>query len=142
MIHSALDNSVLDLTRSIGLLLRRIRKAAGDGDLSLTEAAVLKRLYSEGAATIADLARSEGMRPQSMGTTVAALEEMGLVERRPHPTDGRQVNIEITARGRAMRKSAVEAKNTWLAKAIAGLDHREQQTLFAAGKIIERMVKQ
>ena len=62
------------------------------------------------------------MKPQSMGTTIAALEERGIVERKPHPTDGRQVNIELTAKGVAVRKSARDAKRTWLAQAIAQLD--------------------
>ena len=49
---------------------------------------------------------------------------MGLVERKPHPTDGRQVNIELTAKGAAVRNSASDAKRTWLAQAIAQLDER------------------
>jgi len=81
------------------------------------------------------------MRPQSMGATIAALEEMGMVERKPHPTDGRQVNIELTAKGAAMRKSAKDAKQTWLAQAIAQLDKQEQATLFAAGEIIKRLAE-
>jgi DNA-binding MarR family transcriptional regulator len=76
-----------------------------------------------------------------MGATVAALEEMGLVERKPHPTDGRQVNIELTAKGAAVRKSAKEAKQTWLAQAIAQLEDEERETLFAAGAIIRRLVE-
>lgn len=98
------------------------------------------RLAREGPATTAELARAEGMRPQSMGATIAALEQMGIVERKPHPTDGRQMNIELTAKGEAMRQSAKDAKRTWLAQAIAQLDKREQATLFEAGEIIKRLV--
>jgi DNA-binding MarR family transcriptional regulator len=76
-----------------------------------------------------------------MGTTIAALEEMGMVERKPHPTDGRQMNIEITAKGAAVRKSTKEAKRTWLAQAIDQLDERERETLFKAGEIIKRLAE-
>jgi DNA-binding MarR family transcriptional regulator len=76
-----------------------------------------------------------------MGATIAALEERDLVERRPHPTDGRQVNIELTAKGLAMRKSVRDAKRTWLAQAVAKLDKQEQETLFAAGEIIKRLAE-
>ncbi len=131
----------MDFTQAIGLLVRRVRAATALHELSLTEAAVMSRLEKEGPATTADLARAEGMKPQSMGTTIAALEEMGMVERKPHPTDGRQVNIELTAKGAAVRKSARDAKRTWLAQAIAGLDEQERETLFAAGEIIKRLVK-
>jgi DNA-binding MarR family transcriptional regulator len=133
--------AVIDLTQAIGLLVRRVRAAAALHELSLTESAVMKRLATEGPATTADLARAEGMRPQSMGTTIAALEEMGMVVRKPHPTDGRQVNIELTAKGAAVRKNARDAKRTWLAQAIAELDEQDRETLFAAGEIINRLVE-
>jgi DNA-binding MarR family transcriptional regulator len=122
-------------------LVRRVRAAAASHELSLTESAVMKRLATDGPATTADLARAESMRPQSMGTTIAALEEMGLVERKPHPTDGRQVNIDLTPKGAAMRKSARDAKRTWLAHAISQLDEEEREALFKAGEIIKRLAE-
>ncbi|HEY3939634.1 MAG TPA: MarR family transcriptional regulator [Bryobacteraceae bacterium] len=133
--------AVVDFIHAVGLLVRRVRAAAASQGLSLTEAAVMARLAKDGPATTADLARAESMKPQSMGTTVAALEEIGLVERKPHPTDGRQVNIELTAKGAAMRKSAKEAKQTWLARAIGQLNEQERETLFKAGEIIERLAE-
>jgi DNA-binding MarR family transcriptional regulator len=136
-----LETAVIDFTQAVGLLLRRARTAAGSHGLSLTESAVLSRLSRNGPATIADLARAESMKPQSMGTTVAALEEMGMVERKPHPTDGRQVNIELTAEGAAVRKTAGDAKRTWLAQVIAQLDEQERETLFRAGDIIRRLAE-
>lgn len=141
MPRKPLETSVIDLTQAIGLLTRRVRAAAASHDLSLTESAVMARLAREGPATTADLARAEGMKPQSMGTTIAALEEMGMVERKPHPTDGRQVNIELTAKGAARRKSTKDAKPTWLAQAISQLDEQERETLFLAGKIIRRLAE-
>jgi DNA-binding MarR family transcriptional regulator len=141
MPRKPLELAVSDLTQAIGLLFRRVRAAAASHELSLTESAVMKRLATDGPATTADLARAESMKPQSMGATIAALEEMGMVERRPHPTDGRQVNIELTVKGAAVRKSAREAKRTWLAQAIAQLDDEERETLFEAGEIIKRLAE-
>lgn len=135
------ETSVTDLTQAIGLLVRRVRAAAASHDLSLTESAVMARLARDGPATTADLARAEGMKPQSMGTTIAALEEMGMVERKPHPSDGRQVNIELTVKGAAVRKSTKDAKRTWLAQAISQLDEQERETLFQAGEIIRRLAE-
>jgi DNA-binding MarR family transcriptional regulator len=141
MARKTLEIAVIDFTQAIGLLVRRVRTAAASHDLSLTEAAVMARLDKDGPATTAELARAEGMKPQSMGTTIAALEEMGIVERRQHPTDGRQMNIELTAKGAALRKSARDAKRTWLAQAIAQLDEEDRETLFKAGEIITRLVR-
>lgn len=137
-----LDAAILDLRQAVGLLVRRVRTAAASEELSLTESVVMARLAREGPATTAELARAEGMKPQSMGATIAALEEMGIVERTPHPTDGRQVHIALTAKGTAVRQSGKDAKQTWLAQAIARLDKQEQATLFAAGKIMRRLAEQ
>jgi len=141
MPRKTLDIAVIDLMQSIGLLVRRVRAAARSHELSLTEASVMGRLAKHGPATTADLARAEGMKPQSMGTTIAALEEMGMVERKPHPTDGRQVNIGLTAKGAAVRKSAKDAKQSWLMQALSQLDESERETLFKAGEIIKRLAE-
>ena len=132
---------LIDFSQALGLLIRRVRAAAGSHDLSLTESAVMARLAREGPATTADLARAESMKPQSMRTTISALEKMGMVERKPHPTDGRQVNIALTAKGAAVRKTTKDAKLTWLAQSIAELDGQERKTLFAAGHIIRRLAE-
>ena len=143
MARRSLDASVSELIQAIGLLVRRVRAAASTSanELSMTESLVLGRLEKEGPATTADLARAEGMRPQSMGAVVAALEELSLIERSAHPTDGRQMILSITAKGSAVRASARSAKHTWLMQEIAQLDKQEQETLFAAGEIIQRMVQ-
>ena len=141
MKKKTLEIAVDELTQAIGLMVRRVRSAAAASELSFTESFVLGRLARDGPATTAGLARAESMKPQSMRTTIASLEEMGLVGRRPHPTDGRQMTIELTAKGAAMRKSAKDAKRTWLVQAIAQLDREERKTLFAAGEIIKRLVE-
>jgi DNA-binding MarR family transcriptional regulator len=135
-----LDIAVAEFMQSIGLLVRRARAAAATHELSWTESAVMSRLDKGGPATTADLARAEAMRPQSMRATVAALEEMGFVQRKPHPTDGRQVYIELTPEGAAVRKSTRDAKRTWLAQAVAKLDEPQRETLFAAGEIIRSLI--
>ena len=136
MARKTADVELSEFIQAVGLFVRRARGAAASQGLSLTEAMVMSRLAREGPATTAELARGEGIRPQSMGTTVAALEEMGMVERKPHPTDGRQVNIALTAKGEAARKSVKDAKRTWLAQAMEQLNERERETLYAAGEII------
>jgi DNA-binding MarR family transcriptional regulator len=139
MPRKTLNTAVIDFGQAIGLLLRRMRAASASHELSWTESAVMSRLANHGPATTADLARAEAVKPQSMGTTIAGLEELGIVERKPHPTDGRQVNIVLTAKGAAVRKSAKDARSGWLAQAVAELDDDERETLFAAGEIIKRL---
>ena len=133
------DAEVADFGHAIGLLVRRIRAAPAAHELSWTESIVMARLAKDGPATTAELARAERMKPQSMGTTIAALEEMGIVERKPHPTDGRRVNVALTAKGATMRNRATDAKLAWLAEAIGQLDEQKRETLFKAGEIIMRL---
>ncbi len=85
------------------------------------------------------LARAESVKPQSMGATLAELEREGLVERRPHPTDGRQVLFALTDEGVEARRKRSAAKQKWLLAAMAKLDLAEQQTLMSAVALIKRL---
>jgi DNA-binding MarR family transcriptional regulator len=137
----ARDLDVNDFAQTIGRLARHMRAAAAQHELSLTEIAVLGRLGRHGPATTAELARAEGMRPQSMSAAVTALEERGLVERKPHPTDGRQMNIALTEKGAVIRNSAKDLKRAWLAQATAALDEEDRQALARAGDILKRLLE-
>lgn len=141
MARKTFDTSVTEFAHAIGSLIRRVRAVAASNELSWTESAVLGRLEKEGPATTAELARVEGVKPQSMGATVAALEEMGLIERSPHPTDGRQMILSLTAKGVEVRRNVRSAKHTWLAQTIAQLSKDEQDALFEAGEIIRKLVE-
>ena len=135
--------AVEDFAMALGLLVRRIRADAPPElqEFSWTQKAALRRLEKHGPATAADLARGEGVKPQSMGTALGLLEKMGLVERKAHPTDGRQINIKLTARGITLRRNTKEATHAWLSRAIAKLDRQEQTTLFKAGELIKRIAE-
>lgn len=120
-------------------LLRRLRDEWYDRELSWSQMSTMSRLEREGPATTADLARAEAMKPQSMGTTLAGLEKEGLVERRPHPTDGRQVLFALTGEGLAARRRAEEIKQAWLLRATADLSEAERQVLVEAAAILSRV---
>jgi DNA-binding MarR family transcriptional regulator len=133
--------AVAELSLAIGQLVRRLRLEANPGELTWSQIATLARLDKAGAMTTADLARSEFVKPQSMGTTLADLEQAGLVQRRPHPSDGRQVLFALTAEGTEARRQRNIAKREWLSAAMAKLDPAEQQTLLAAAALIKRLAE-
>ena len=141
MARKNFDAAVGEFTQAVGLLVRRVRAAAASHELSLTEDSVLGRLERDGPMTTAELARAESVKPQSMGTTVAGLEERGLVGRKAHPTDGRQLMISLTAKGFELRMTAREAKRGWLAQAVAQLEEEDRETLFRAGEIIRKLAE-
>ncbi len=68
-----------ELRALLGKLKRRLREQADSVDLTPSQVSALLRLEREGPSTVSTLARGEGVRPQSMGATVATLEAAGLV---------------------------------------------------------------
>ena len=135
------EAAVTELSLAIGQLVRRLRAEANPGELSWSQISTLARLDRAGWMTTADLARAELVKPQSMGTTLADLEQEGLVERRPHPTDGRQVLFGLTADGTEARRKRSIAKREWLLAAAAKLHPAEHQTLISAAALIKRLAE-
>jgi DNA-binding MarR family transcriptional regulator len=76
-----------------------------------------------GGSRLTDLAKGANMTPQSMGELVAELVDLGYVERRPDPTDGRAKLIVLTDRGNA----CIDAAET----TIQGLEERITEVLGA-----------
>jgi DNA-binding MarR family transcriptional regulator len=125
---------------SIGLLLRRMRQAPVQGDLTLPEMSALARLDRAASATPGEMAKAEQISPQAMGATLGALEERGLIERRPDPGDGRRAVMSLTEAGRGVLRNKRNARTEQLAKALsAGFTRSELTTLMAAAPLIERL---
>jgi DNA-binding MarR family transcriptional regulator len=137
--HISKEVVVAELTLAIGQLIRRLRAEANPGALNLSQTGALARLEENGWMTTADLARAESMKPQSMGTILTGLEQDGLVQRRPHPTDGRQVLFSLTEEGIDARRKRSTAKQDWLLAALAKLDGTEHQTLLTAAALIKHL---
>jgi DNA-binding MarR family transcriptional regulator len=126
----------------VGQLRRRLREQASFGDLTWSQTSVLSRLERDGPATVTSLARAEGMRPQSMGATVAALEAAGLVSGSPDPQDGRQTILSLTAACREWIKVSRAAKEDWLFQAIQSkLSPQEQGELAKGVELLKRLAE-
>ncbi|RUL62234.1 MarR family transcriptional regulator [Dyella dinghuensis] len=137
--RAAMETAVNELMAAVGQLLRRLRSETNPDDFNLSQLSALARLDQNGAMTTADLARLESMKPQSMGTILATLEQEGLVERRAHPTDGRQILFGLTPEGAEIRRQRGIAKREWLLEAVAKLDAAELKTIMDAIPLIKRL---
>ena len=133
------ETQAAELMQAMGVLLRRVRGEAGSVGLGWSLAAVLGRLDRTGAMTTAELARAEMVKPQSMGSFLAELEQEGLVRRQPHPTDGRQILFSLTEAGVEARRQRHAAKLAWLSAAIERFDADERRTLADAIALIKRL---
>jgi DNA-binding MarR family transcriptional regulator len=126
----------------VGQFKRRFREKVNLGDFTSSQMAVLRRLDSDGPATVTSLARAEGMRPQSMGANIAALEAAGLVSGVPDPNDGRQTILSLTAACKERVKVGRMACDDWLLEAIQkSLSAEEQWELEKAIELLKRLVE-
>jgi DNA-binding MarR family transcriptional regulator len=107
-----------DLREVASALIRRLRAESAGQALSMSQGGVLVRLEKLGPSTVADLARGEHVTPQSMGTTVASLEDEGLVARTVDRSDARRWNASLTAAGRRVLLEGRAARQAWLRRAI------------------------
>lgn len=131
-----------DLRLLIGKLKRRLREQGQREDLPPSQVAVLLRLEKDGPATVSSLARSEGMRPQSMSSAIAALEAAELVRGTPDPDDGRQTIMSLTESCRERLRTGRAARQDWLSRTIAArLSAREQDELGAAVGLLRRLIE-
>jgi DNA-binding MarR family transcriptional regulator len=126
----------------IGLLIRRVRQAQAEGELTMPETSALARLDRGGPTTATQLARLEQISPQSMGATLGALEARGLVERRHDPDDGRRVVVSVTPAGLEMLRNRRNARTEHVARALAaGFTPAEVDQLRSAAPLIERLAQ-
>jgi DNA-binding MarR family transcriptional regulator len=124
-----------------GKLKRRLREQASAGDLTPSQISVLAHLDRNGPTTVTALARTEGVRSQSMGATIAVLEAAGLVKGSPDPDDGRQTILSLTPACRELIRSGRAARHDWLLRAIqTKLTPQEQAQLAASMKLLNRLV--
>jgi len=127
---------------SVGLLFRRLRQVPDDSELTMPETSALVRLERGGPTTPGALAKLEQISPQSMGATLAALEDRGLVERRADPDDGRRVVMSLTGAGRLTVHQRRTARTAKLAEALSGgFTTDELSQLLAAAPLLERLAE-
>ncbi len=131
-----------ELRLSVMRLRRRLtNERHPDNEQSLAAMAVLGCLYRHGAMTVGELAQHERVQPPSMTRTVKCLEADGHLTRRPHETDGRQVVVEITDRGREIVLADRARRDAWLARRLDELTKDERAVLRQAAPILEKLAQ-
>ena len=125
-----------------GQLKRRLREQSNLSDVTPSQIAVLGRLERDGPTTVTELARAEGMRPQSMGAITAALEAAGHITGTPDPADGRRTILSLTQSCRDWIAAARAAREDWLLRAIqTHLTLSEQDALARGLDLLRRVVE-
>jgi DNA-binding MarR family transcriptional regulator len=132
-----------DLRVMFSRLRRRIREVAQDADLTPSQESALTLVGKHGAATASALASAEGVRPQSMAATLAALDQHGLIRRSPDPEDGRRQLVTLTEAGRERIEDNRQVREEWLARAFEDrYTEQERRTILDALALMERLSEQ
>jgi DNA-binding MarR family transcriptional regulator len=128
------------LTPAILRIGRRIRPSSGD--LAVGHFSTLATLYRYGAQRPSDLARVERFSPPAVTRIVGALQERGLVERRPSPDDARSTLVDITAEGRRLLVETRTEQAHGVAALLTVLDEDEVATVAAALDALEKVARE
>lgn len=124
---------------SVMRLSRRLRAERSDAVLTLTQIATLGTLDRHGPLTPRELAEHEKVQPPSMTRVLAHLEELGLIDRTPHESDGRQHLVSLTGSAQSLLKEDRRRREAWLAQRLAELTSSERDLLRAAAPLLERL---
>jgi DNA-binding MarR family transcriptional regulator len=127
---------------SVSRLARRMRaERAAQGlqpELSDSQLAALAALEKR-TMTPGELAGNEKVQPPSITRVIAALEERGLIQRMPHPSDRRQVVLTVTDQGRDVVRQVRQLREAWLARRLRDLTPAERSVLREAVPILEKL---
>ncbi|MDR6886763.1 MULTISPECIES: MarR family winged helix-turn-helix transcriptional regulator [Variovorax] len=90
---------------------------------------VLSLLAHNPGATSRQLCNALDILPPNLVSLVATLDSRGLIERKPHPHDGRAVGLHLTEAGDKLIREAEQTVMQLEADASARLTVRERETL-------------
>ena len=128
------------LAVSVSRLSRRLRQER-DSELTATQLSALGTLRRHGSMTVGALAAYERVQPPSMTRTVNCLVDAGMVRRKPHRTDGRQVVLHLSEEGEALLEAERRRRDAWLAQRLRGLPADQRLLLRRATQLLEELAQ-
>ena len=128
-----------ELRVSVMRLARRLRLERSSEDYTLNQLSAMAVLDREGDLTVGELAAIERVKPPSMTRTVNCLVDAGLVVRRPHDTDGRQVLVGLTELGGAVLAEDRRRREQWLSRQLDQLELADRQLLARVAPLLDSL---
>ena len=98
-------------------------------DLRPVDFSVLSLIRHNPGITSRQLCHALNIQPPNMVVFLKSFEKRQLVEREPHPTDGRAMGLTLTESGEALMQEAEKTANDSGLKASSALTDGERQTL-------------
>jgi DNA-binding MarR family transcriptional regulator len=132
------DGLIDALTQTAFTVMAVLNKVGAEHDLSLTQLRVLGILRDRGRLRMAALAEHLGLEKSTMTGLVDRAEKRGLLARAPSETDGRAVEVYITAHGLALVEPVYRRFTELLAPLVDELRPAERRQLQT---ILQRMLQ-
>ncbi|CAN5446844.1 MarR family transcriptional regulator [soil metagenome] len=131
--------AVTSVMRAHQILLARVENALRPYDLSFSRFELLRLLAfsRNGALPITKASDRLQVHVTSVTHAIRRLEANGLVERRPHPTDGRTTLVTITELGRSTVEDATVTLNEKVFADI-GISEEESRSLVSSIETLRR----
>jgi len=123
-------------------VLRRVRKqdaASGEGPARLSALSVL---VFGGPMTLGQLAVAEQVKPPTMSRIVTGLVNSRLAQRLTDSKDARRVRIRATSSGERLLREGKRRRVEYLGRHLDRLTRQELDTLDAAIKLLERVLRE
>jgi DNA-binding MarR family transcriptional regulator len=138
--NASRDVLVAQTARFTTSFLRWMEGRVGGG-LNYARLRLLQALHCGGPAIMRDLGTQLGATPRNMTAIVDALEEAGLVVRRPHPTDRRATLVELSPDGARAATQAIGPQLDAISEIFAGLTPLEREQFSAVmAKLTQAML--
>lgn len=124
-----------DLRIACQRIARRVRFES-TSDLPPHLFAILARVHRVGPQTPTQLAAHDCVSTPSMTRSINSLCERGLVAKLPHPDDGRQVLIQVTASGADAVRETISQRDQWMLHHIDSLADDQLELLRRAADLL------
>jgi DNA-binding MarR family transcriptional regulator len=126
---------------AVGLLVRRLRQQ-DPGRLSPAQLSALVTVEAGGPMRLGDLAARENVAAPTVTRMVGAMEEAGLVSRRPDPSDARGSLVSLAPGGVAALDALRRERNNLLSRKLAALPAEQRAALEAALPALEALLEE
>lgn len=102
------------------------------------EFSVLSLITHNPGITSRQLCTTLGLLPPNLVGMISGFEKRALIQRRPHPTDGRAVGLHLTPDGEKLMREAEQAAAALEGEATSGLSPAERKTLM---RLLQKVYK-
>jgi len=127
--------TVIEDFNTIFIRLPSVRK------FNFSTLSVLHTLARGGPMRLTDLLKTEQLKQPALTSLVAKLEQDGLIERRPDPSDGRAMLLSLTREGRQIVRSRHANRVAKLTRLVDQLTDDERAVLANSMHVLTRLTE-